>query len=668
MATLGITGSFSDLAGEFLPAVPEWLFHDSAAAVVVDGQVVAAVEEERLNRIKHTNKFPSLSVPACLEIAGLQAADIDDVAFFFGEDYAENELNQQYLTVADAPVCSPRELLITRLQGCLGHTFAPSDIHFVQHHIAHGFGALSDSGFASSLVVVLDGNGEAQSISVFRGREGSLTLLAEYPVAVSLGHLYLNTLPLLGFRRFDEYKVMGLAPYGDPEPYRSEFREFMSLLPDGRFELDSLGLVEQLLRRGFRPRRRGEPIRAEDADLSAALQQTLEDVQLHILRHWADESGERNLCLSGGVAQNSSANGRLLKEKVFSEVFVHPASHDAGAAAGAAQYRYAQVRGTCRGKRLSNAFLGPSLGTRRDVHDEVRRWDAFVEAEAVEEVDEEAVGATLIAGGGVIGWARGRSEFGPRALGHRSILADPSRAENRDRVNALIKKREGFRPFAPVVLIEHAASIFELTEVAASLDFMSYVVQVRPEWRERLPAVTHVDGSARVQTIASEQNASLWRLVREFERCTGLPVVLNTSFNNFAEPIVQSARDVVRCLVTTDLDVVIMPGQILRRRPDLEGALLNGLAKLHPAAELRKAVRARAGRPVIEHVATFEYGGAREAPLSAALFEVLCSHVEGVVPVKHLGVAAGTSEGTRLAKELMQLWEHRVIDISPLAD
>ncbi|GAB3066770.1 carbamoyltransferase family protein [Micromonospora schwarzwaldensis] len=654
MITLGITGSFADLAGTFMPDVPEWLFHDSAAALVVDGTVVAAVEEERLNRLKHSNLFPASAARQCLEMAGVRAGDVDQVAFFFGEDYADLEVGYEYLKFGDVPALSARELLGARLAEAVGRTFRPEDIHFTKHHRAHAFGSFADSGFDDALAVVIDGNGEAESISVFQCRDNGLELLRSYPTRDSLGHLYLSLLPFLGFRRFDEYKVMGLAPYGDPSTYLGLIREHYELLADGGYSLDPAAVVEHLLRSGFRPRRRGEATRTQDADLAAALQASLEDIEQHLFRYWARETRATRLCLSGGVTHNSTANGRVLQWGLFDEVFVHPASHDAGASAGAAQYRQAEEGGR-RGKGLINAFLGPELGDHTAVRAELVSWRSFVEVEEIDPGTETIRAASAIADGQVVGWAHGRSEFGPRALGHRSILADARDAANRDRVNAMIKKREGFRPFAPAVLAESAAEVFDLTATRARLDFMGCVVDVRPEWRERLPAVTHVDGSARVQTVHRDTNPVMWELIDHFRAATGTPVLLNTSFNNFAEPIVQSVRDVLRCLVTTALDLVVLPGHVVRRKEGFRAALHTARIELHPATRLREVVTADG---TSRRVVAFRTQGAKEVEVDAAVFGLLRAATAGPTSAAAHGLPADDD----VLDALLILWENRVVD------
>lgn len=658
MITLGLSGSFADLAGTFMPDVPEWLFHDSAAAVVVDGTVVAAVEEERLNRVKHTNLFPASAARACLAQAGVRVENVDDVAFFFAEDYADLEVGHEYLKFPQVPALSARVLLSTRLTESLGRDFSQSDIHFTQHHRAHAFGSFADSGYDRALAVVIDGNGEAEGVSVFNCDDGGLELLRSYPAKDSLGHFYLALLPFMGFRRFDEYKVMGLAPYGNPMSYRDGLRPHYELLADGGYTMDSGAMVDNLLRLGFTPRRDGEPIRRQDSDLAAAMQATLEDVELHLLRHWAREAGSARLCLSGGVTHNSTANGRLLQSELFREVFVHPASHDAGASAGAAQHHQAEVGGR-KGGGMTNAFLGPDLGDAPFVRAELDRWNPFVEFEPIEPGAEEAYAAAALAAGQVVGWASGRSEFGPRALGHRSILADPREGGNRDRVNSMIKKRESFRPFAPAVLAESADEVFVLTGTKARLDFMGCVVSVRPEWRDRLPAVTHVDGSARVQTVKRDTNPVLWSIIAEFRSLTGIPVVLNTSFNSFAEPIVQSVRDVLRCFVTTSLDLVVLPGHVVRRKPDAAAAARTSEVTFHPLAQLRVTTPASLDQPA-QCVAGFRNAGAKEIGVSGEMFSFLRAAMTKCTSLSAHGIPG---DERTLVQELMMLWEHRIVDL-----
>ncbi|MFD4657084.1 carbamoyltransferase [Kitasatospora sp. NPDC058444] len=666
MITLGITGSFAALAGARLRELPDWFFHDAAAALVVDGVTVAAVEEERLNRVKHTTAFPDLAIRACLHQAGITLAQVDEVAFFFGEEYADLELGHQYVERPAEELAGARELLVEGLERSTGSAAAARvPIGFVPHHLAHGFGSWADSGFDDSLVVVVDGNGEAESISVFLADGGLLTPLATYPIEVSLGHLYLETLPLMGFRRFDEYKVMGLAPYGDPAVHRADFARFVAPLPDGGLRVERRGMVEHFLRAGFTPRRAHEPPRQADADLAAALQEVVEGLLLNLLGHWRRTTGLRRLCLSGGVAHNSSANGRVLASGLFDEVFVHPASHDAGAALGAAQFRQqAAVRRRAR-RRVPHVFWGPSMGERAEVERALARWLPLVDARPVPDGKEAALAAELIADGAVLGWATGRSEFGPRALGHRSILADPRAAENRDRVNAKIKKREGFRPFAPAVLEERAEEVFDLGPTGAALGFMSYVVAVRPEWRERLPAVTHVDGTARVQLAGRTDNPELWDVISEFEARTGVPVVLNTSFNNFAEPIVQSVDDVVRCLLTTELDGAVLPGHHLLRRPGLLDALPSCSAVPLPATQYERVWR-RDGGQSVEDAFTVRLGTprSRAVPIGRGLWELLADGGPGPVL---LGDARTRTEEERrrLPEDVMRLWEHRCIEVIP---
>ncbi|MET9499464.1 carbamoyltransferase C-terminal domain-containing protein [Streptomyces sp. NPDC006552] len=669
MITLGITGSLTALQGNRLRELPDWFFHDAAAAVVVDGVTVAAVEEERLNRIKHTTAFPEQAIRFCLDMAGINPSQIDEVAFFFGEEYTDLELNHQYVERPAEELVSARDLLKEGLERAVGQMPANRPLSFVPHHLSHAFGSWADSGFDNSLVTVVDGNGESESISIYHAEAGALRPIKTYPIDASLGHLYLELLPLMGFKRFDEYKVMGLAPYGDPSVFRKELERFVEFLPNGEVGIDRPPMVEHFLRAGFRPRRKGESFRQADADLAAALQETLEKSMLHLLGHWRAETGEQRLCLSGGVAHNSSSNGRVLTSGLFNEVFVHPASHDAGAALGAAQYRQSLSGLRIGGRRLSHVFWGPDVNERTDsgqtVDQAVQRWSPLLTVERISAGEETDKAAELIAENAVIGWATGRSEFGPRALGHRSILADPRLAENRDRVNAKIKKREGFRPFAPAVLQERAGSVFDLTSTKAPLDFMSFVVGVQPEWRDRLPAVTHVDGTARVQVINGEHNTNLWNIVKKFEERTNVPVVLNTSFNNFAEPVVQSADDVIQCLLTTGLDAVIMPGYLLRRVPDLDSALLSCSLKALPMTRFERTQYTDTEGSITDTFSV-RLGVPRSQPvaISRHLWNALADSRARTLPVGDIPVAAD-DERNQLLAEVMLMWENRYIEVVP---
>lgn len=659
MLVLGLNGGFSPLHEEFAPNVEPVFFHDAAAALVEDGRVVAAVEEERLSRLKHTNKFGAHAVAYCLAERGATLRDVDRVAFFFGEDYVETELGLFAAENPGLPHLGARELLGDLLHRATGDALPPDRLSFIDHHLAHATSALVHSGFSSALVAVFDGNGDDESATLSHGDELGLRTLARHPVRASLGHLYSSVIQLLGFGAFDEYKAMGLAPLGDPARHRPLLRSLYELGPDGGYELDHERARPLLLRAGLRPRRRGEDFRQQDRDLAAALQEAVEEIALHVILRWQGTTGHRRLVLAGGVAQNVTLNGRLATSGRFDDIFVDPAAHDAGAAVGAAL----AVPGAAArpGPRLVSANWGPAVDRSRPLAAELAAWGDVLDCRRLDRPAEAA--AELLAGGAIIGWVQGRSEFGPRALGNRSILADPTMAENRDLVNAAVKKRESFRPFAPSVTAEAADRYFELALPAAAYSFMSFAVRVRESARQLLPAVTHVDGSARVHVVAEADNPRFWRLITCFGDSVGVPVVLNTSFNNNAEPIVQSGHDAVVGLLTCGLTALVIDDHLVRPAAPVAERLPG----------LRPGLAASVGVRLVDGPAPLLAG-----PLGPARWEVWSSRAGGPVVtvsedaariLRHSGgdrsvAQLGGCDGA-VADELVGLWARRLITLQP---
>ncbi|WP_316528326.1 carbamoyltransferase family protein [Kitasatospora brasiliensis] len=668
MLTLGLNGNFSPESSDIVPGLREYLYHDAAAALVRDGVLVAAVEEERLNRIKHTTKFPVNAVRACLDIAGATPDEIDAVGYYFPEHYIDLMLNGLYVDNPAVPLRYSRRLIKDRLREALGWELPDDRLYYASHHRAHAASGFARSGMVEALVVVLDGMGEDCSGTVFSATDGTLEPVHRFAMHKSLGLLYLGATRHLGFRFGDEYKVMGLAPYGDAAVYRPVFESMYSLGPNGDYELPphalSLDFVGNLFfAHGLAPRRSGAPLERQHKDFAAGLQETLERIVLHVLRHWSLATRHTRLVFSGGVAQNCSLNGAVLRSGLFTEVFVHPASHDAGTAEGAALLAQEALGGSpVRLKeRLRSASWGPGLGSARAVEEKLAAWGPLVEYERPADVVETTAG--LLAQGAVVGWAQGRSEFGPRALGNRSILADPRPADNRTRINAMIKKREGFRPFAPMVVPEAAATYFELTDTAANHDFMSFVMRVRPEHREGLGAVTHVDGTARLQIVAPEVNERVHRLVTRFGALTGTPVLLNTSMNNNAEPVVQSVEDALTCLLTTDLDCLVVEDFLVRRRPGFLLALDGLVLSPRPVTKLEKSIRA--GRAV-SHEILLDYATGPRAEVSPELFALL-ERADGRQTVGALARAAAAGLTDRTRAELHALWQRRFFTLAPCA-
>ena len=570
MRILGYYGGFGT---EFEDDSPTQT-HDGAAVLIEDGDVVAAIEEERLNRIKHSYAAPLRATRFVLAEAGIGLADVDCIAIPFRPESAERLLRRLYRE--DPAATHPMDIvdaLRAQWREHLGVDVPRDRVRFVPHHIAHATATFAMSGFEDALVMTIDGQGDAESGLALAGRAEGLELLRSMSIRDSLGHFYLDAIGFLGYRLFDEYKVMGLAPYGDPARFRADFARMCELLPDGHWRLHPHLLDD--FHATLVPRRKAEPLVQVHMDFAAALQETLERAVMHALRHFRAATGLRRLCLSGGVAHNCTMNGNLLRSGLFDDVFVHPASHDGGNALGAALAVHREIAGAGAPKRLRSVFWGSGLGD--DVEGRLRAWSEVLDITRSDAIEEDT--AALLAAGEVVGWVQGRSEFGPRALGHRSILADPRPAEYKGLINRMVKTRESFRPFAPAVLEEAAADHFELPDGRTGFPFMSFVLYVRPEKRELLGAVTHVDGSARVQTVSREADPRFWRLIDAFGRRTGVPVVLNTSFNNNVEPIVDSIEDAIACFLTTGLHALVVGDFILRRKDGGDrSSLVPGLA------------------------------------------------------------------------------------------
>ncbi|MFB9433628.1 carbamoyltransferase family protein [Streptoalloteichus tenebrarius] len=658
MLVLGINCCLSPADADFMARWWPLHYHDAAAALVRDGEVVAAVEQERLNRVKHTTAFAGDAIQTCLDVAGVTLADVDQIAFFFGERYTDRELYRVYARNPRLPVRSSRELLADRVRERFDVDLPHDAVRFVAHHTAHAYTTYPQSGYDDALVAVLDGAGEETAITVHSAHGDGMELLTSHEISRSLGYLYLAGTELLGYRLGDEYKVMGLAPHGDPATYRAVFSGLHELLPDGDFRLDHENLHSAFARAGFPPRRKGDAFTQAHKDFAAGLQETLETVAWHVISHWQRVTGHRRLALAGGVGQNCTLNGKLLRSARFDDVFVHPAAHDAGAALGAALKVHVDLGGAVPRRRVRQVFWGRGLPPTTEVVDLLNRWERFVRF--TRSADPAADTAALLAEDRVVGWVQGRSEFGPRALGNRSILADPRPERNRDRVNQMIKQREGYRPFAPSVRAEDLRTYFEFPDTMPTPDFMVFTVPVRADRRAELGAVTHVDGTARVHAVDREVNPLYWRLLTEFGERTGVPVVLNTSFNNHAEPIVDSVEDALRCYLTTRLDHLVVDDLIITKRPWSHTDLCELAPALAPTATL-----VREDRPdgTTSRTITFTYLNGRSATLDPAVYEVL-RRADGVASLRALGVGDDET-GHRVARAIHELWSERYVDLTP---
>jgi carbamoyltransferase len=551
--------------------------HDAAAALVVNGVLVAAAAEERFNRQKHSAKFPIDAIHYCLSEAGLSPADVDELAHGFDYSPYRKIYSLDPMSAKLYQDVFSRESLLAQVDRDLSG-FPPERVHHVNHHLAHAASSFFTSGWDNCLVAVVDAMGEAQSVSIFHGHHGRLDKLREISAQDSMGILYSLVTLHLGFDfNSDEYKIMGLAPYGSPERFRAFFEQVVQLCPDGSINIPLLRLNRTRDEREnysatrkylddhlVKERRPEDEITGERRDVAAALQECLDKVMLHVCGHFGATTGLRRLAMAGGVALNCTANGRLMRSGLFDEIYIQPAAGDDGSALGAALYR-AALAGEVRNLRFPPPFHGPAhsmetieaalaeFGDRIDVV----RYDTLIQACA------EA--ARLIAEGRVLAWYRRRMEFGPRALGHRSILADPGRPEMRDRINAMVKMREAFRPFAPAVSVEQVHLWFDLPPMT-ELPYMITNVDVREEYRAQLPAITHVNGSARVQTVSAKDNPEFHALLQAVGSATGREMVLNTSFNIKGQPIVNTPREALETFLGTGIDFLFLENILVRRR------------------------------------------------------------------------------------------------------
>jgi decarbamoylnovobiocin carbamoyltransferase/7-O-carbamoyltransferase len=669
MLILGLNGNFSTEDTDLVPGMSEYFFHDASASLVKDGTLLAAVEEERLNRIKKTTKFPINSIRSCLVKANVSPSDVDAVGYYYPEDFMDAALNQFY---TDDPVVSTRysrQLIKDRLKSEFEWEVPDDKLIYVPHHLAHAMSTFVRSGMKEALVFIADGRGENCSGTVFRAASGGqLESLKTYSIANSLGILYWAGTRHLGYKFGDEYKVMGLAPYGDPNTYREIFNSMYSLGEKGNYDFGSSDLYNLNLTffsHGIPPRRKMEKISKQHMDFAAGLQEMLEKIAMHVLSYWAEFTGLSNLAFGGGVAHNCSLNGVILRSGLFKEMFVHPASHDSGAGEGAALVAERELVGAVPPQALlRSASLGPTLGTANEIEEKLNSWSPLIEFDRP--VDIVDTTAKLLAEGAVFGWAQGGSEFGPRALGNRSIIADARPKENKTRINAMVKKRESFRPFAPVVIPEASRTYFEIPPgTTANYDFMSFVVRVQRDRRKELGAVTHIDGTARIQIIDPQSNERFYRVVKRFGALTGTPVLLNTSFNNNAEPIVQSVEDALTSFLTTGLDYLVIEDFLIRRRSGHFLDFDDFVFQFRPVTRLVKKMKiAPSGERVVSHEIHLDYATGPSATVSPELFTLL-ERVDGVSTLRSLAaIDGGLSE--KIKVELEALWRERFFVLTPV--
>jgi len=551
--------------------------HDSSACIVRDGELLFAVAEERISRVKHDASFPQLAIRACLDFAGVTAQQVDEVCFGWPHPGAAYRHDLACFARGKLPLSyqsglnSTLHFLRMWHQGGGAQRFTQqfgagkARMRFVEHHLAHALSAYAYAGFDEAAVVVMDGRGASEATSIWRGRNGKLEHLLTIPFPDSVGYFYSEFTEYLGFHRnSDEWKVMGLAPYGqsgvdlgafiepvgdgDGVPYRVHTRQLVA---------NGTAPFAEMTRRLGAPRVAESEIDERHKNIAYAVQEACETAMLGVARLAMAKTGSRNLCLAGGVALNSKANGKIAASGLVDKIFVQPAASDDGVALGAALAPYLDGGGKLPNRAMRHAYLGPAFD---DDTIETALQTYKLRYTRVDDAAEAA--ADLLSRGKILGWFQGRMEFGPRALGARSILADPRDPEMNAKVNNAVKFREWWRPFAPSLKKECAG---EYLESATDSPFMILTAQVRPEKRSEIPSVTHVDGSARPQTVEKEVNPLYWRLIDGFGRRTGVPVVMNTSFNLRGEAIVNTPTDAIRTFFSSGMDALVIGSFVVEK-------------------------------------------------------------------------------------------------------
>jgi len=556
-------------------------YHDSAVALLKDGHVIAAVEEERFSRKKFDDEFPKMAIEWCLKEAEIKPNQIDSVAFYDKPVLKFERLLDNYIAVAPRGLYSFLDVIPKWLHKRLwvkdeikkSLSGFKGEIIFPEHHMSHAAHAFYTSPFEESAILTIDGIGEWSTTSIGHAKHNSIKITNDIRWPHSLGLFYSAFTYFLGFKVNEgEYKLMGLSSYGTPKYYDLILDNLIDVKDDGSIHLNMKYFAftyDKVMTNkkfselfGILPKTKDEKTLQIHFDIGASAQKVLEDVILKMVNHVYEKTKMKNLCIGGGVALNGVANYKILKEGPFDNVHIPPSPGDAGSAVGAAQYLYYNHHNSERiiemdpGKRIhENVYVGPSFSN--------KQITKYLDSENIpyKSFDRESLlkkTAQLIADGNVVGWYQGKMEWGPRALGNRSILADPRRADMKDILNAKIKHRESFRPFAPSILEEYAGEYFEIDVPSP---YMSMVVPVKKP--EQIPAVTHVDGTGRLQTVSKNTNLLYYDLIHEFYKITDVPVIINTSMNVMGEPIVNTPEEAFEMMLKTDMDCIILGNNII---------------------------------------------------------------------------------------------------------
>lgn len=561
-------------------------YHDSAAALLKDGKIVAAAQEERFTRKKHDSSFPVNSVKYCLESQGISIENVSAIGFYEKPFLKFERLMSQHLQsfpksykvfLKSTPSWLTEKLKVVKfVRKKLKYD---KGIYFINHHLAHAASSFLISPFDKAAVLTIDGVGEWTTTAYGDAKKNNITLKKEIVFPSSIGLLYSTMTAYLGFSvNNSEYKVMGLSPYGNMDKNSNEFykklKQVIDIKGDGSYRLDmsyfkyhyaermpSKKLINLL---GLPIRKKESEVTQKHKDVAAALQLITEEVLFKILNHIHKETNQDNLVMAGGVALNSVANGKIIKNTPFKNIWINPDAGDGGASVGSASYVYNTIFGKPRKYVMENAYLGPSY-TNEEIEKYLKeneiKYSAFKN-------DSELMKKTakLLNDDKVIGWFQGRMELGPRALGSRSILSNACNPDMQEILNLKVKHREKFRPFAPAVCVDDAEKYFECDKgIPSPTDFMLMVYPVKEKWRSKIPSVTHVDGSGRLQTVRKDQNPLYYGLIKEFGKLSGIPIIVNTSFNIRGEPIVCQPKDAYKCMMGTGIDYLVMGNYLIAR-------------------------------------------------------------------------------------------------------
>ena len=567
-------------------------FHaDASAAIFVDGKMIAAIEEERFRRVKHWAGFPELAIQFCLKEAGI---GIEEVDYFAIGRNTNVKLFKKLLYVAKNPfgnIGAIKERLTNRkkvssieghlsqMTGLTADTFAGKVIN-VEHHRSHLASAFFPSPFKEAACLSIDGSGDFSTAMTAIGKDNKIEVLQSVDFPHSIGLCYTAFTQLLGFPHYgDEYKVMGMAPYGSPT-FMDKLHDVVKLTDDGLFKLNlkyfrsaTSGIIDYgedfipvvapmysdyMIEKFGQPRKKDEPLTQAHKDLAASVQRMTEQVLFHMLNHLHKKTGLDSVCIAGGVAQNSVANGKITRNTPFKNVYIPSAGHDAGISMGAGMYTHHQLLNLPRIEPIFSAYTGSHFSNAEIKEILIAKNINFTFVEDAALYDQVS---DCMINGGVVGWMSGRAEFGPRALGGRSILADPRRLDAKELLNSKIKRRESFRPFAPSILKEYVSEFFELDE---PVPFMEKVFPIKKEKQQLIPAVTHVDGTGRLQTVDKEIAPRYYQLIDTFRKKTGIPILLNTSFNE-NEPIVNTPEEALNCFLRTNMDMLVLENYIITK-------------------------------------------------------------------------------------------------------